>query len=484
MSGTVAEASRQLVELAPGVLVSAKYELLEAIGEGGMARVWRARRSVDGREVALKFLASNSGADVSWRRRFEREVSLLSRLGHLSPHVVRIEDHDFDSDCGPYLAMELLTGLSLATRLAEAARLPTDDVVRIVGELCDALAVAHRAGVIHRDIKPANIFLRRRPGEPEQVKLLDFGVAKVRADSELTAPTREGALLGAPAYMSPEQFLGDTGLDARSDLWSVAVVAYHMLVGHAPFSRGPAAELAARILGQQPAPPSSLLPSVAPEVDEWFTRALAKRPRERFASASELASSLATAVYGGRLAPRSAPPRRAKGVNLIELVKLLRIEHRAGNLGELSPEDAELLDERILVSSWYPIEQFWRVLELAHDRVLGRSETKTIELGRLGARRVMSGVHSAFVQHDDLARGIKSFERGWDNYFDFGSVDCRLDAEGVRIVILGYPDMPRCHALTTLGWYQVALEMLGFEASRATIASGPSPTGVTFEYRR
>ena len=473
-------------ELARGALVAEKYELIELIGQGGMARIWRVRRRSDGRELALKLVASEAVADVVWLRRFEREAKLLSKLGQLSKHIVAIEDYAADSESGPYLAMELLVGETLAARLANDARLSPADVVRIVSELCEALEVAHHEGVVHRDVKPANIFLQKRPGEAELVKLLDFGVAKLRKGSELTAPTREGAMLGTPEYMSPEQFLGDTGIDARADLWSVGVVAYRMLVGVAPFSRGPATELAARILGQDPAPPTGVVPGLPKALDAWVARALAKRPRDRFADAAELSRSLAAALRGIAAESSDRATRRAKGVNLIELVKLLRIERKAGRLGSLSADDEALLDERILVSSWYPVEQFWRLLGLAHERVLGGSEPKTIELGRQGARRVMGGVHSAFVSHDDLARGIKSFARGWSTYFDFGTVECALEPDRVRIVIQGYPDMPRAHALTTLGWYEVALEMMSFESAKAEVVSGPWSGGdeVVFEYTR
>jgi hypothetical protein len=226
-----------------------------------------------------------------------------------------------------------------------------------------------------------------------------------------------------------------------------------------------------------------------PAVDAFFERALAKRPADRFADAATLSSALRQALAEAAAEPEAAPTttaqRHAKGVNLIELVKLLRVARREGRLGELSAEDEALLEERILVSSWYPIERFWRVLALAHERVLGGSDEQTIELGRVGAGRVVaSGVHSAFVARHDLERGLRSFERGWSMYFDFGSVEIALDGNVVRIVIRGYSDIPRAHALTTLGWYEATLGLVGARVRSARIASEPWAGGneVVFEY--
>src|SRR5262249_3059554 len=155
-------------------------------------------------------------------------------------------------------------------------------------------------------------FLQKRENTANDwVKLLDFGIAKVRVDSDLTAPTKAGTLLGTPHYMSPEQFLGETTLDARADLWSVAVVAYRALVGHSPFTRGPAAELAARVLGSEPAPPSSLVPSLPAAFDAWIKKGMAKRAEDRFENAAAMSAALA-GVFELSSPTQLEKPRRAK----------------------------------------------------------------------------------------------------------------------------------------------------------------------------
>jgi serine/threonine-protein kinase len=449
-----------------GALIADRYRLTKIVGEGGMGRVWQAEDEKSAQAVALKLMEASLERDVDLLKRFEREAKVLARIGEASEHVVRVLDHGVTAHGLPFLVMELLEGETLAARIRAKKRLLPSDASRIVDQLCDALRVAHDAGIVHRDVKPANVFLHRS-GDREVVKLLDFGVAKQRVDSDLTSPTRAGKMLGTPEYMSPEQFLGDTNLDARSDLWSVGVVVYRMLVGHAPFSVGPASELGARILGQEPPPPSSLVPALPPEVDRWMDKALAKRTSGRFQNASALAEAFRGAI------PKPHA-RHVKGVNLIDLVKLLRIARRDGSLPELGPEDRALVDERILVSSWYPLETFWRALELAYEHVLKGSDADAILLGKRGAESVVGGVHSAYVSNTkDIDGLLRRFERGWSLYFDFGSSHASFESGVVRIVIRGYPDVPRVHGLTTLGWYSAALGLSGIQIKSEKIVGEP-----------
>jgi len=445
-----------------------------------MASVWRAIRTDDKTEVALKLLGANHAADPDSSRRFAKEAQLLRRLTAAAPHVVEVLDHGVDPTLGPYMVMELLSGETLADRLKRRRRLPPAETVRIVGELCKALSVAHSLAIVHRDVKPANVFLHKSAGDVnEVVKLLDFGVAKHHAGSDLAAHTRAGTVVGTLHYMSPEQLRGERRVDARADLWSVGVIAYRMLVGHAPFSVGPTSELAARVLAQDPTPPSTLALYLPKELDAWVEKALAKQPDQRFDSAQglilALADALATPCDTATQPNRSVTQkkRHAKGVNLIDLVKLLKIARREGRLGELSAEDAALLDERVLVSDWYPIESFWRLLELAHERVLNGSDDMTVMLGVAGATNVMGSVHAAYVSKEGIDRAARRFERGWASYFDFGSVKVTHSGGVVRFTIQGYPDIPRIHALTTLGWLRATFTLVGLEPVRSVIVAAP-----------
>jgi serine/threonine protein kinase len=444
--------SPQPSDIHVGAVIADRYELEKIIGEGGMGRVWKARDRSEARHVALKLMEESLEREPELLRRFEREAKVLERIADSSEHVVRVLDHGLTQRGLPFLVMELLEGETLATRLKARQRLPIVEVVPVITQLCDALHAAHRAGIVHRDVKPANVFLHRL-GERELVKLLDFGVAKQRVDSDLTSPTRAGKMLGTLDYMSPEQFLGDTNLDARADLFSVGVVVYRMLVGFAPFSRGPQGELGARILGHEPPTPSTQAQGIPSELDAWMQKALAKRAADRFQDAPSLASALSGAIS-------SVTGRHAKGVNLIELAKLLRIARREGSLPELEADDRALLEERVLVSSWYPIETFWRLLELAYQHVLKGSDAQAILLGKSGAEAVMAGVHSAYIK-SRFIKTLRSIERGWSAYFDFGSTLATYEDGIVRITIRGYPDIPRVHALTTLGWYSATLALAG-----------------------
>jgi len=167
-----------------------------------------------------------------------------------------------------------------------------------------------------------------------------------------------------------------------------------------------------------------------------------------------------------------AAARLAKGVNFIELVKLLRVARREGRLPGLTVAESALLDERILVSSWYPIETLWRWLELCHE-LFGASDEAAIHMGRIGGERVLSSVHSSFLKPDDLERGLRTTERAWPSYFDFGSVEAKLYGNAIRITIHDYPDIPRVHGLCMLGWFEAAVLLNDYEQSYAKIVAEP-----------
>jgi serine/threonine-protein kinase len=460
--------SGKLDDPASGAVIAGKYALLDLIGEGGMSRVWRARRVVDERKLAVKFVTPAGEEEGQWPARFRREARLLVRLGARTRHVVKIEDYGFDPANGPFIAMELLSGETLAARLAREQRLPTHDAVRIVNELCAALTVAHRAGVVHRDVKPSNVFLHRPKGGHEQVKLLDFGVAKTQLAGDLTSPTREGVLLGTPQYMSPEQFMGEPNIDARADLWSVGVLAYCTLVGHAPFSQGPQAELAARILGQNPPPPSSLVPGVSPRVDAWFQRALAKRPGDRFSDAREMCAAFEAALEADAAEPPrpSRPPPvalldfRVKGAALRATLNVLRKLDETlleRTLDRCSPDTARVLKSQLLVSSYYPGSLF---VEVSRAAVHFAGPGILRKLGELSAEEALGpgGVFELFIKLSrgrGAARFLQSSQDIFRLYYDRGawrveelgesSALCRF-VEGARFPpevverLLGYLD--------------------------------------------
>ena len=292
-----------------------KYRLTREIGSGGMGSVWIARDETLRRTVALKLMLPAHVDSDDLRRRFEREAMAVARLRH--PNVVQIFDYGVTDSGTPYMVMELLDGEDLEHRLAREPRLPPAVLVPILVQAAKGLSAAHEAGIIHRDLKPANVFLARHGGEIS-VKILDFGVAAMRHDdrdrldrSELATHTWCGTL----EYMSPEQAHIHGSVDHRSDLWSLAVIAYRAITGKVPFALRSGAntpeEIQERIRTELHDNPSAVDPDLDSTLDAFFERALAKQPRDRHPSALEMAGELA-ALY------RHDRPRRAVKVLVID----------------------------------------------------------------------------------------------------------------------------------------------------------------------
>ncbi|MCC6521334.1 MAG: serine/threonine protein kinase [Polyangiaceae bacterium] len=283
--------------LAAGSTLKDTFVLERELGEGGMGVVWLARHRVLDSRVAVKVLHARCADDESARARFEQEARAIARVD--SPHVVRIFDYGLTDEGEPFFVMELLAGRDLRAELDARGALGCADAVRIVRQACAALGRAHEAGITHRDIKPANIFLVAGSDELF-VKLLDFGVAKL-ADHDL-GMTQTHATVGTPYYMSPEQFVDPRTIDHRSDLWSLAVVAYACLVGRLPFLGESVGALSVAVHRGDFTPPCAANEALPGALDAWFARALAPERADRFQSARELAETFATAA----LAPVAA----------------------------------------------------------------------------------------------------------------------------------------------------------------------------------
>ncbi len=274
-----------------GAMVGGKYRLDAALAQGGMGSVWTARHVLLDVPVAIKFIGPEAAACGDARRRFEREAKAAARLQ--SPHVVLIHDYGIDDDT-PYLVMELLEGEDLGTRLGRRVKLSLPETVALVTQVTRALRRAAEAGVVHRDLKPSNVFII--PGEEEEtIKVLDFGVAKAPRIS-VSDDTKLGAVIGSPRYMSPEQARGSALLDHRSDLWSLAVIAYRALTGQLPFKGAHIPDILVNICSAPVPPPSQLEPSLGPEIDAFFAKALAREPELRFQTAREMALALTEAA--------------------------------------------------------------------------------------------------------------------------------------------------------------------------------------------
>jgi serine/threonine protein kinase len=299
MSSPSAKASPSVF---PGTTISGRFRVERLLGRGAMGSVWLARHLTLDVDVAVKFIDAAFRDQSDHRGRFALEAQSAARIN--SPHVVSVLD--FGEDGGrQYIAMEFLDGEDLGSLLELRKRLPLDVTARVMTHACRGLSKAHSLGIAHRDIKPENLFLCGDADDEEFVlKILDFGVAKAAERPTAFAGTSVGQLIGSPAFMSPEQARGLSSIDGRSDLFSLAVVAYQCLTGIMPFRGESVPELLVAILGGQPEPVSKLVPSLPRALDAWFERGLHKDPLRRFASAKDMAQAFALAV-GQRVAPVS-----------------------------------------------------------------------------------------------------------------------------------------------------------------------------------
>ncbi len=272
-----------------------RYEVIEELGRGGMARVYRARDTQLQRIVALKVLAAQLSLDAEFIKRFEREARTAANLRH--PHIVTI--YDIGDDQGiHYIAMEYIAGRPLHSILEQYGALGLGYAIAILEPIAQALDYAHQAGAVHRDVKPHNILIDRNG----RVVLTDFGIAQTQeADDQRL--TRTGVFMGTPEYISPEQAEARR-VDGRSDLYSLAVVAYEVIAGRVPFS-GATPQLIVAHAQLPPPPITSFMPDLPTDLDLVLTRALAKRPERRFQTGAAFIAALREVAERNGIAPVS-----------------------------------------------------------------------------------------------------------------------------------------------------------------------------------
>jgi serine/threonine-protein kinase len=285
--------------LPAGRLFHGHYEIVRCINSGAMGSVYEVLDHKTRRRRALKVMLPNLIADPELRARFRLEATITADI--ISEHIVETFDADVDAETGsPFLVMELLRGEDLATMLTHRGRLPAEEVVLLLSQAARALDKTHAAGIIHRDLKPENLFVTYRDDGSPRVKVLDFGIAKVTAQSAVKT-TRS---IGTPPYMSPEQISGE-GVDPRSDLYALAHIAFALLVGQ-PYwlEEAKATEAVYPLLlkivqgAKEPAGPRArrLGVTLPPGFEAWFTKATALSPEQRYSSARELVTTLALAL--------------------------------------------------------------------------------------------------------------------------------------------------------------------------------------------
>jgi serine/threonine protein kinase len=304
--------------LAPGTIVADRYRLIRKRGSGGVASVWLAHDLSLDSFCGIKLIDVREANAAELSVRCEREARSAAQLR--GTHVIDVFEHGIWNGI-PFIAMEYLHGEDLGERLERTPRLSPERTYRIVAQLARALVRAHGIGIVHRDLKPDNVFLVADDDE-EIAKLLDFGIARHEVYSAEIRTTQAGALMGTPCYLSPEQARGET-VDFRADLWALGIIAFECLTGRLPFASEALGELMLMILCK-PIPPIRLHnPELPAALDDWWQRASARDPAERFQSAKHLADALAVA-----LAIRSR----------LEIPDIVPLTLRAQGVSSLSPE--------------------------------------------------------------------------------------------------------------------------------------------------
>jgi serine/threonine-protein kinase len=355
-----------------------QYILEEQIGKGGMATVHRARHARLERHVAIKIMHTVFLQDESFRARFEREAQIVAKLEH--PHIVPIYDYS-EHNGSPYLVMKYIEGVTLK-QLMLKANLSLQDILRLMRTLADALDYAHRQGVLHRDLKPSNILIDRE-GRPY---LTDFGLARMAQVGESTIS--HDMMLGTPFYVSPEQAQGQRDLTSLTDIYSFGVILYELITGVVPFAGDSAYAIVHAHIYAAPEPPSEKNPVLPKALDAVLLKALAKRPEDRYPTATALMDAFAAAIGAtdappaqAAAAPRRSAPTREPDNAAASGSVYVAPDGRRGKVEaalDLSRIDFKQIESRL--ERWgEQIEQWGEELEAKFDD----SDSKRSKKGRL-----------------------------------------------------------------------------------------------------
>jgi serine/threonine-protein kinase len=292
--GRVAKTTLRPVSNLLGQTLDGRYRLDAIIGSGGMGTVYRATHVTIGKTLAVKVLAQEFAGDDMFRRRFLREAQAVSQISH--HNVVEVSDFGVTPTGSLYLVMEFLEGESLSDMLDREGGLGWARAKPLVLQVCRALQSAHDKGILHRDVKPENCMRIARSDNPDFIKVLDFGLAKMlmaEAGVDVSLSIKGGGIMGTPEYMSPERIRGQT-LDARSDVYALGVLAYELITGCVPYSGDHYTKVLDQQLNAAPVPLRKVSPSldIGKGIEAVVLRALEKQPEGRFASAGEFADAL------------------------------------------------------------------------------------------------------------------------------------------------------------------------------------------------
>ncbi len=303
-----------------GQVLSDSYQVRKLIGEGGMGAVYEATHVRLPRRLAVKVLDLGQDPNPETMERFKQEAWITNDLKH--PHIVNVCDFNKTPDGTPYFVMELLDGEDLESRLKRIGRFALDKVASILTQTASALEAAHNRGVVHRDLKPQNLYLVQHGDESDHVKILDFGISKVKSGNTMT---RQRTVIGTPYYMAPEQARGLSSMvDRRTDVFATGVLLYEMIAGIQPFVGNSADAVIYQVVHEEPTPLSELRPEVNTELEAVVARAMAKKPDDRFPTMKALALAFVRALG------QAASEREVEEAFLM-----------------LDPEDLEIIEEEV-----------------------------------------------------------------------------------------------------------------------------------------
>jgi serine/threonine protein kinase len=334
--------------LSPGTQLG-EYQIVTQIAQGGMGIIYLAHQPLRQRRVAIKVLRRATALDDTNLQRFFAEARFVSRINH--PSIVQVYGLGYSSEVGHYLVMEHLEGVDLHAYRCHYGILSPYEAVSLVCQVLDGLSAVHAAGVIHRDLKPANLFLVERQGRT-QVRLLDFGLARLKDPSSSDLHTNPGQTVGTASYMAPEQAIGSREIDERVDLYSLGVILYELITGRRPFRASSSGELLLKHQVSPVPPPSLFAPGLSNGLEAVILECLAKRPEERPKSAAHLKEKLLALLPELSRRPLSAmpftpprtSPRRAKMEEIPAEELLLLEELLPGEDQSKQEPDIEIAD--------------------------------------------------------------------------------------------------------------------------------------------
>jgi serine/threonine-protein kinase len=364
--------------MTPGAILNEKYRLIEQIGEGGMATIWRAVQISLDRPVAVKFISASGPSAARYVERFLAEAKLAAAIRHRN--VIDIVDFGTSDEGTAYMVLELLQGESLADRMARLPALNLGEVVNIAVLVLSGLQAVHNAGVVHRDLKPENIFLVT-DDDGAYPKLLDFGVSKSVDRKDGRAPTQEGVLIGTPQYMAPEQARGIRDVDHRIDIWAIGVILYEVLTGKLPYDSENVGDILIKIVSEDAPPITFLRPEIGPELAAVVQRAMARNRDERYQDAKEMRAAIMDAAA--------------------------KLGDAAGMWGRITPGAGSLRPEELHT----PISGLIQVVAVEHARAVQRAEAAAVAAN---AATEPQPVLTEAKAADALARTMPAIDRPSD----------------------------------------------------------------------